>query len=213
MSRKLPLLALVGVALFTLSWLVLGFISPGYRLFDIVVEPYSVIAQPISGLGLGLTGPYMNASFVLSGVLLIAGVIGIVRNWPAARGRIASGILLGLSGVGLIICGLFTFESPMLHLLGFLLAIAMPGIGFLVAGVSLRRAWPRFSVWLYAASALSIGGLVLFQLIFDPYRAGENVGWAGLEQRIVAVIVLGTIAALGVQAARSSRTTTSSSSS
>lgn len=212
MSRKLPLLALVGVALFTLSWLVLGFISPGYRLFDIVVEPYSVIAQPISGLGLGLTGPYMNTAFVLSGVLLIAGVIGIVRNWPAARGRIASGILLGLSGVGLIICGLFTFESPMLHLLGFLLAIAMPGIGFLVAGVSLRRAWPRFSVWLYAASALSIGGLVLFQLIFDPYRAGENVGWAGLEQRIVAVIVLGTIAALGVQAARSSRTTTSSSS-
>lgn len=212
MSRKLPLLALVGVALFTLSWLVLGFISPGYRLFDIVVEPYSVIAQPISGLGLGLTGPYMNASFVLSGVLLIAGVIGIVRNWPAARGRIASGILLGLSGVGLIICGLFTFESPMLHLLGFLLAIAMPGIGFLVAGVSLRRAWPRFSVWLYAASALSISGLVLFQLIFHPYRAGENVGWAGLEQRIVAVIVLGTIAALGVQAARSSRTTTSSSS-
>lgn len=195
---RLPLLAAVAAVLFTLSWMLLGFISPGYRLYDIVVEPYSALAQPISGLGLGVTGPFMNAAFVVSGVLLLVGVIGIARAWPAARGRVAVGILIGLSGIGLMLCGLFTFESVMLHLLGFLLAIGMPGIGFLVAGLTLRSVWPRFSVWLLTASALTVGGLVIFQLIFDPYRAGENSGFAGLEQRIVAIVVLGTIAALGV---------------
>jgi hypothetical protein len=197
MTHRLPLAALAGVVLFTVSWLVLGFVSPGYHLFDIVVEPYSALAQPISGLGLGVTGPFMNTAFVVSGTLLALGAAGIGRWWPAARGRVATSILLGLGGAGMAICGLFTFESVMMHLVGFLLAIGAPSIGFLVAGVSLRRTWPRFSAWLYVASALGIGGLVLFQLIFDPYRAGENAGFAGLEQRIVATIVIGTIAALG----------------
>ena len=54
-------------SLFTLAWAVLGALSPGYRLFDLVIDPYSPIAQPISGLGLGVTGPYMNAAFIVGG--------------------------------------------------------------------------------------------------------------------------------------------------
>jgi hypothetical protein len=68
--------------LFTAAWLVLGFISPGYTVSGTRISPYSPITQPISGLGLGKTAPYMNAAFILTGLLLLAGVIGIVRSLP-----------------------------------------------------------------------------------------------------------------------------------
>ena len=43
---------MAGPALFTLAWIVLGFLNPGYTLFGIRIEPYSPISQPSSGLGL-----------------------------------------------------------------------------------------------------------------------------------------------------------------
>src|ERR1700719_2319464 len=62
-----------GPILFTIAWLVLGFLSPGYSLWGTRIAPYSPISQPLSGLGLGPTGPYMNAAFVLHGLLILAG--------------------------------------------------------------------------------------------------------------------------------------------
>jgi hypothetical protein len=79
-ARRLALGAVAGPALFTLAWLVLGFLSPGYTLFGTLIAPYSPISQPISGLGLGPTGAFMNTAFVLSGLLLLAGVVGIFRT-------------------------------------------------------------------------------------------------------------------------------------
>ena len=55
-----------GPVLFTLAWFVLGFLSPGFTIFGTVIEPYSPVSQPISGLGLGSTAPFMNAAFVLA---------------------------------------------------------------------------------------------------------------------------------------------------
>src|SRR5438067_11261302 len=79
-NRWLALGAVAGPALFTLAWFVLGFLSPGFTLFGARIAPYSPVSQPISGLGLGPTGPFMNAAFVLSGLLLLAGEIGIVQG-------------------------------------------------------------------------------------------------------------------------------------
>src|SRR5215218_3552877 len=91
-TRWLALGAVAGPVLFTLAWFVLGFLSPGFTIFGTVIEPYSPVSQPISGLGLGSTAPFMNAAFVLSGILLMAGVIGIFQtltirtsSGPAAR--------------------------------------------------------------------------------------------------------------------------------
>ncbi|MDP8960228.1 MAG: hypothetical protein M3N32_01150 [Actinomycetota bacterium] len=61
--RWLALGAVVGPSLFTLAWLVLGFLTPGYTLWDLQIAPYSAVHQPVSGLGLGPTGPFMNAAF------------------------------------------------------------------------------------------------------------------------------------------------------
>ena len=110
-TRWLALGAVAGPALFTLAWFVLGLLSPGFTIFGTLIAPYSPISQPISGLGLGSTAPFMNAAFVLSGILLMAGVIGVFQTMtsssrPAARWACAA--LLALSPLGLVVAGIFT---------------------------------------------------------------------------------------------------------
>lgn len=69
------------------------------------IAPYSPVSQPVSGLGLGPTAPFMNAAFVLSGILLLLGVAGIFQGIsemnPRARWICAG--LLALSPVGAIV--------------------------------------------------------------------------------------------------------------
>lgn len=79
-TRWLALGAAVGPVLFTLSWFVLGFLSPGYTLWGTKIAPYSPLSQPVSGLGLGPTGPLMNTAFVVSGLLLLVGVTGALQS-------------------------------------------------------------------------------------------------------------------------------------
>src|SRR5919204_5246623 len=101
----LALGAIAGPLLFDVAWFVLGLLSPGFTVWGTRIAPYSPISAPISGLGLGPTGPYMNAAFVLSGVLLLAGVVGVLATIPelGARGRWASGALLALCPLGAIV--------------------------------------------------------------------------------------------------------------
>jgi hypothetical protein len=70
-TRWLALGAVAGPVLFTLAWLVLGFLSPGFTIFRTLITPYSPISAGISGLGLGLTAPFMNAAFVLGGLFTL----------------------------------------------------------------------------------------------------------------------------------------------
>ena len=58
----------------------LGFLSTGYTLWGTHIAPYSPVSQPVSGLGLGPTAPFMNAAFVLSGIPLLLGVAGIFQG-------------------------------------------------------------------------------------------------------------------------------------
>jgi hypothetical membrane protein len=208
-ARRLALGAVAGPALFTLAWLVLGFLSPGYTLFGTLIAPYSPISQPISGLGLGPTGAFMNAAFMLSGLVLLVGVAGIFQTVrPSGRrsaGRV-SAALLALSPLGLVVAGSFTLEAVMPHLLGFLLATGTPVASFLTTGLLLRGipGWRRFGTWLLLASPLTLVLLVGFFLTFDPAAAGANVGMAGLVQRVLAVEVQAWFVAMGWPAYRRS---------
>ena len=208
-ARWLALGAVAGPALFTFAWLVLGFLSPGYTLFGTLIAPYSPISQPISGLGLGPTGAFMNTAFVLSGLVLLAGVAGIFQTVrPSGRrpaGRVAAA-LLALSPLGLVVAGSFTLEAVMPHLLGFLLATGTPVASFLATGRFLRGipGWRRFGTWLLVGSPLTLVLLVGFFLTFDPATAGANVGMAGLVQRVLAVEVHAWFVAMGWLAYRRS---------
>jgi hypothetical membrane protein len=201
-NRWLALGAVAGPALFTLAWFVLGFLSPGYTIFGTVIESYSPISQPISGLGLGPTAPFMNAAFVLSGILLMVGVIGVFKTMKASGRpalRWACAALLALSPLGLVVAGIFTLEEPLPHLFGFLLATGTPVLSFLVAGFLLRGLprWRRFGTWLLLGSPLTLLLVVLFFLTFDQAAAAAGDGVAGLTQRILALEVFAWFVAIG----------------
>lgn len=55
----------------------LGFLSPGYTFWGTNIASYSPVSQPVSGLGLGPTAPFMKA---LSCILLLLGVAGIFQG-------------------------------------------------------------------------------------------------------------------------------------
>lgn len=204
-TRWLALGAVVGPILFTLAWLILGFISPGYQLWDMWIAPYSAVSQPISGLGLGVTAPFMNVAFILTGVLTIAGAIGIFRSIPEIE--IAKSwrytLLLALPGLGTIIDGVFNLESFMLHNLGFLLVLSVI-VGFPIVGLQLRKIpdWQRLGRWLMLGGPLTLVLAALFFATFNPEASGAGLGIAGLTQRLLIVQIHTWYVTLGWRASR-----------
>jgi hypothetical membrane protein len=191
-ARWLALGAIAGPALFTLAWVVLGLLRPGY----------SPVSDQISGLGVGPDAPLMNAAFVLQGLLLLAGVAGIFsRTTGEARGvaaRLACAALLALPALGSAMDGVFTWQSAIrLHLLGFSLVLT-PVLGFLATGFFLRGVprWRRFGSWLLLGSPLTLALAYLFFQTFSPY-APAGTGVAGLTERILVVEVLAWYVAMG----------------
>jgi hypothetical protein len=213
LARLLPLGAVAGPGLFTAAWLILGTISPGYTVAGTWISPYSPITQPISGLGLGQTGPYMNSVFILSGLLMQAGVIGVVLSLPPGGrpvGRIASLILLLLSPAGLIIIGFFTLNAPMMHLFGAQLILATPVISFLVTGLHVRRlpGWHALGNGLLVAAPLTLVLYVVYVMSFNQAAVAAGHGVAGLTQRLLFVEILAWFAAMGWHAYRGPRSST-----
>src|SRR2546423_5599992 len=200
-ARALALGAVAGPVLFTVAWLVLGFLSPGFTIFGTEIAPYSSVSAGISGLGLGPTGPYMNAAFVLSGLLLGAGVVGTFRSIPelgtAARWTCVA--LLAPVPIGCVVDGVFTLESFLPHFVGAGLAFATPILSFLVVGLVLRRVprWRRFGNLLLAGSPLTLVLLVLYFATFAPTAEGAKTGVAGLTERALVVEILAWFVATG----------------
>jgi hypothetical protein len=66
----------------------------------------------------------MNTAFVVSGLLLLVGVTGAVQSirQVGAVARRTCSALLALSPLGVILDGIFTLESMLLHSVGFFLA-------------------------------------------------------------------------------------------
>ena len=206
--RWLALGAVAGPVLFTLAWFILGFLSPGYTAWGTRIAPYSPISQGISGLGLGITAPFMNTAFVFSGLLILAGVVGIFQGIRemGALARWSCTMLLALSPLGMAVDGIFTLESFLPHMVGFLLAAASPVLSFVVIGLLLRRVpgWRRLGNWLLLASPLTLVLLVLFFLTFSPTVAGTQTGVAGLTERILGIEVQAWFVAMGALAFRRS---------
>lgn len=202
-SSWLTLGLVVGPVLFTVAWFVLGFLNTGYALWDIHVEEYSAVSQPVSGLGLGNTAPYMNTAFVVSGLLVIGGAFGFVsrfNEWQP-RTRWFLGGLLALHGLGAVIDGFFTLESADLHFLGFLFAVT-PIVTFLILARYLRRIprWRRLGTQLRWASPLTLILVAAFFATFDPTATGSGV--AGLTQRLLILEIQFWFVVLGWTATR-----------
>ncbi len=191
----LTLGAAAGQALFTLAWFVLGFVSPGFTIFGTVIKPYSAITTPLSGLGLGPTAPFMNAGFIVGGILTLIGAVGIfqsIRGLSTAA-RWSCMALFSLSALGMVIDGLFTLESFMPHMLGFQLGSGTLVAGFLAAGLLFRRlpAWRTFGNWLLIAGPLTLVLLIVSLATFSQAAIMAGAGVAGLTERILCVDIAG----------------------
>ncbi len=204
-SRWLALGAVAGPVVLTAAWFVLGLVSPGYSLWGTQIAPYSAISQPLSGLGLGPTGLWMNAAFVLSGLLVVAGAFGVMQEIPEVTGRRRwlSIALLGLPGVGSVLDGIFTLESFLLHFAGFLLALSTV-VGFPIVGLVLRRVrrWRRLGSGLIVAGPVTLALAILYFATFTPTVEGVQTGIAGLTERILVLEIQAWYAAMGWTAFR-----------
>jgi hypothetical membrane protein len=112
-----------------------------YAVVQIVVAaawhhpPYSWLGNYISDLGNTACGPFkvphgtpayvcspmhsaMNASFIIAGILTIAGAVLLRRFWPRSRGTTVALVLLVITGLGKIFVGLVPENTNIdLHLL------------------------------------------------------------------------------------------------
>lgn len=195
------LLAVAGAVAFTATWITLSFVSDGYTMWDITVTSYSSIAQPISGLGLGSTAPYMNTAFTGCGILVAFGTWAAVRTWPNPDTKAHTWVrrTVPFSGVGMAVCGTFDLESIMVHTLGFVLAAGVSGIGFIVAGRYLRTTSHRLlSAWLRFAGPAGLVGMIAFMATFNGEDAGDNVGYAGLVERVLVTVLMISVAGIGL---------------
>jgi hypothetical membrane protein len=180
-NRWLALGAVAGPIYFVLAYTILGFLRPGY----------SLVSEQISGLGVGQYALVMNASFAMMGLLIFVGVIGIFQNMKelGAVARWSCIILLELSPIGGIICGLYTYETFFLHFIGFFLACGTPVISYLVVGLLFRRVplYRRFGNWLILGSPLTLILMYIYMTTFDYLHT--DVGTAGLIERVLIIEV------------------------
>lgn len=207
-SSVLSIALIAATAAFTFTWLALGFVNDGYRFYDIVIENYSQISQPISGLGLGKTAAGMNTAFVIYGSIAIAGAFGISRNLAHIEPRTRQAALwtLGLHGLGAVLVGVFTLEEMLMHSFGFLLVLT-PIIGFAIVGRRLRSndKWRRLGLLLTrVATPVGLLLVVAFFATFNPEAAGSGEGFAGLSQRALVIFVQAWIVAIAWTTRRAS---------
>jgi hypothetical protein len=197
-SIPVELGAVAGPVLLTIAWATLGPVSPGYTVWGTHVGSYSPISQPISGLGLGPTGPFMNAAFIVSGLLIVIGVYGVFERMPEFPLRFVCAPLLALPGLGSIVDGLFTFQSFFMHFAGFALALSTIAT-FPICGLLLRRLpeWRRFGTGLIAAGPLTLVLTVLYFATFTPTIQGIQTGVAGLTERALVLEIQAWYVALG----------------
>jgi hypothetical protein len=207
-ASSVALGAVAGPIVFTAGWFVLGFISPGYTMWGTRIAHYSALSQPLSGLGLGPTGPWMNAVFILSGLLMIGGSVGVFRSIaelsPSARW--VGTVSLALPGLGAVIDGVFTLEHFFFHFVGFALALTsvagLPATGYLLRRVP---SWRTFGSWLVVAGPVTLALAILYFATFTPTVEGVQHGVAGLTERILVIELQAWYVAIGWLAFSKSR--------
>jgi len=170
----------------------LGLLRPGY----------SPVSQPVSALGIGPNGTFMDAAFMLCGLLIIVGVIAVFRGSMHNMGTVARwacAVLLMISPLALVWLGIFTLNMLDLHMIGAKAALSSPIVTFLIAGLVLRRAprWRRFGTWILVSPLLTLALLAGFIGSVPPSELATGGGSLGLWERALATEVLGWYAAMG----------------
>jgi hypothetical membrane protein len=185
------LCAVIGPLLFIGIFTLLGIINP----------QHSAIRQQISVLATEPYGTLLNAGFIIGGLLTIIGVIIICQNIFMQRNTIIklSGIiLLSIPPLGMILCGIFPFNSPLsfMHFIGANLGCTFPVVSFIAFGIFLYVILKNkiLGMLLVIAGLLTVfciyGYFHLSGTTFEDIKTIEGGGTLGLWERILVIEIL-----------------------
>jgi hypothetical membrane protein len=166
MKRNLLFCGIVAGPLFIAASLIQAFTRTGFDL----------ARHPISLLGLGSLGWVQIANFVVCGVLYVLGAIGLRA---ALRLSIWGPLLIGITGVGLIIAGVFTTD---------------PGAGFPPGAPAGAPAMSWHGALHEVGFLLSFVGAIGACLVFARrYAALGRRGWvvAAVSTVVAALVIAG----------------------
>jgi hypothetical membrane protein len=188
-----------------------GLVRPGY-------DPVTSYA---SDLAVGETSWLQTANFVVFGCLVILFAAGLRRGLAGGRALGVSEILLALTGLGLIIAGVFPTDvigqpstaHGAMHFVASLLMFGTLSAVFFVIVVPLRQdeRWAGYARYSTITGLIAVG-LCLASVAaalpatFNNYQAGPLAAWTGLVQRALFVVAFGWIAMVGFRLLRVSRT-------
>jgi hypothetical membrane protein len=175
------------------------------------IPSFSIKNNTISDLGNTVCGPYgsrevcspdhlwMNLSFVILGITMIAGSILLIRNLPKNKYQNTGLIFMALSGVGTILAAIFPENSiSSFHILGAALSFIFGNMAVIIVSASK----PKFMSELFQNISILMACIALILLLF---MVTNNYLWLGLGgiERIVAYVQTIWMTSVGVMIVRS----------
>lgn len=190
-NKILLALGAAGPVLFLVVSTLLGFFDPD---FDVMTEPVSALAW-------GPLGWVQTANFYVLGAATIAFALGLYRDLEG-RGRMGAAILLSISGLALILAGIFKGTPPgaeptpsgMIHGMAFFWTfIPLPTAYALTAlRLKVERGWGAHAVYSAAMSSVVFGLVVIYGVLgSDPGDPLFPIG--GILNRVLIALAFGWV--------------------
>ena len=159
------------------------------------VTPFSLTQNFISDLGNTASGPYppdsgmyvcspwhtwMNASFILLGLIILVGTALVRKAFPPGRFRAVGFALLALAGAGNIAVGLFPEDVNITyHSLGAAAHFILGNLGMVALGTALGQSRRRPALSVYSILSGLLGLLATTLFISGHYL---SMGIGGMER-------------------------------
>ena len=170
-------------------------------LIEILIRPgFDVTRHELSLMSLGDLGWIQIANFLVTGLLVIAGSVGMRRVLHPGRGGSWGPLLVGIYGLGLISAGIFVAD-PMN---GFPPGVAAPSaiswhaiLHFVSAAVGFLGLIAACFVFAWRFAALKQGGLATYSVITGVLFLGAFFGIASGSKQAAVVLAFYVAVVLG----------------
>lgn len=170
---------------------------------------YSQVSRPISALAAWPDGWIQILTFIVTGALMAGFAAGLHRGMAASRGLAGPALLL-LSGLGLIVAGIFPwrqeggeFIEPAGHIAGSLVAFVGGGLGLIVLSFRMKAdpAWRGIAMLVRIAGSATLVFFVVFAALALP-EDGPLHPWLGVVQRAAVGVWFAGVLILAVRLLR-----------
>lgn len=173
---------------------------------------YSPTGQEISDLTAGNAGWAQQLNFIMLGLLIIAFATGLHHGITTTRGGIAGPALLAISGLQLVIAGVFplrqndagaVYDPIGVHSANGAVFFVGLGIPLIVLSLPLRRdpRWRRLAGYVLGTGIALVVAVVLVVTLVRPAGAAGHP-WLGTAQRAIVVVWLACLVMLALRLRR-----------